>query len=161
MEFVDVSQCKIVNMNRFSTFKIKLDGDEYLDSPVSESSQYIRNLLRCSFKTPSVVYRISVQLEEPTLDDFEVICENVVAAIFTNNIREDVLRTEEELKFVLNKLPSNRWVLKQPFVNRVNCDVTTLLHAAKHGWHNRNLNIFIETTSGEFKYELIAPEGNK
>ena len=158
MEFVDVSQYKIVNMNRFSTLKIKLDGDKYLDAPISEGSEYLHKLLACSYKTPSVVYRVTVQLANPNIDDFEIICESVAAAIFQNNMIEDKPRTDEEKKYVLNKLPSNRWVLKPMFADRVHCDTTTLLRAAHVGWRNRNLNIFIETSDGQFKYELIGVE---
>lgn len=157
MEFVDVSQYKIVSINhRFSTLKLKLDGDKYLDSPLSESADYLHKLLLCSYKTPSVVYRVTVQLKEPTLEDFELICENVVAAIFTNNMREDVQRTDSEKKLLMNKLPSNRWVLKPCFADRVHCDTTTLLRAAHVGWRNRNINIFIQTADDQFKFELIG-----
>lgn len=158
MEFVDVSQFKVVKMNRFSTLKITFDGDVYLDSPVSESSVFIHNLLRCSYRTPSVVYQVKVSLKDPVYQDFELICENVVAAIFTNNMVTDVRRTDDDKRLLLNKLPSNRWVLKKQFADRVHCDVTTLLKVADYGWRNRNLNIFIETTDGEFKYELIGAE---
>lgn len=158
MEFVDVSQYKIVNMNRFSTLKVKLDGDEYLDLPCSESSEFLHKLLKCNYRTPSVVYRIKVTLKEPTLDDFEVICDNVVAAIFRDNMDESKVRTDEEKKYVLNKLPSNRWVLKPQFAHRVHCDNITLIHAAQVGWRNRNLNIYIDTTDGQYKYELIGAE---
>lgn len=157
MEFVDVSQYKIVNINhRYSTLKLKLDGDKYLDSPISESAEYLHNLLLCSYKTPSVVYRVAVKLEEPSFEDFELICENVVAAIFTNNMREDVQRTDGEKKLLMNKLPSNRWVLKPCFADRVHCDTTTLLRVAHVGWRNRNINIFIQTTDDQFKFELIG-----
>lgn len=156
MEFVDISQCKIVNMNRFSTLKTRFNGDEYLDAPISESSVYIQNLLHCSYRTPSVVYRVTVELAEPTLDDFETICENVVSAIFRNNAVSEVERSDDDLKLVLNKLPSNRWVLKRQFADRVHCDTQTLLFAARHGWKNRNLNILIETSDATFKYELIG-----
>lgn len=157
MEFVDISQCKIVNMNRFSTLKTKLDGDAYLDAPLSESAAYIQGLLQCSYRTPSVVYKVTVSLQEPNLDDFEVICDNVVAAIFRNNATA-VERAPEDLKMVLNKLPSNRWVLKKQFAERVHCDTMTLLFAARHEWKNRNLNIFIQTSDGTFKYELIGAD---
>lgn len=156
MEFVDISQCKIVNMNRFSTLKTKFNGDEYLDSPITESSVYIQNLLRCNYRTPSVVYRVTVELAEPNLDDFEIICDNVVSAIFRNNAITEQERSDEDLKMVLNKLPSNRWVLKRQFADRVHCDNQVLLFAAKHGWKNRNLNIFIQTSDESFKYELIG-----
>lgn len=156
MNFVDVSQYKIVNMNRFSTLRIKLDGDKYLDAPISEGSKYMQSLLNCTFRTPSVVYRVKVDLKEPTFDDFEIICDNLVAAIFRQNAKEDVLRTDDELRYVLNKLPSNRWTLKQQFAAQVHCDTSTLLRVAHFGWRNRNLNIFIETTDGQYKYELIG-----
>ena len=156
MEFVDISQCKVVNMNRFSTLKIKFDGDAYLDSPISESSVYISNLLHCSYRTPSVIYRITVELTDPTVEDFETICDNVVSAIFRNNAIGNQERSDDDLKLVLNKLPSNRWVLKRQFAERVHCDNATLLYAARHGWKNRNLNIFIQTSDEAFKYELIG-----
>lgn len=156
MKFVDVSQYKIVNMNKFATLKIKLDGDKYLDSPISESSNYLHEKMRCHFKTPSVVYEVVVTLVNPTIDDFEVICENVVSAVFANNMDEQKVRTDEEKKYVLNKLPSNRWVLKPYFANQVHCDTTTLLRAAQVGWRNRNINIFIRTSDDQFKYELIG-----
>jgi len=158
MEFVDVSQYKIVNMNRFSTLKIKLDGDAYLDAPLSEGRSYLQKLLACSYKTPSVVYRVTVNLTDPNVDDFEIICESVISAIFQNNMVEEKVRTDEEKKFVLNKLPSNRWVLKPMFADRVHCDITTLLRAAQVGWRNRNLNVFISTADGQLKYELIGAE---
>lgn len=158
MEFVDVSQYKIVTMKRFSTLKIKLDGDRYLDAPLSEGRAYLDELLRCSYRTPSVLYKIVVTLDDPNLDDFEIVCENIVAAIFQNNMNPDVERTDEEKKFVLNKLPSNRWVLKPGFAARVHCDTMTLLRAAQVGWRNRNLNITIATADDSFRYELIGAD---
>lgn len=160
MEFVDVSQFKVVNMNRFSTLKIKLNGDEFLDQPLSESEQYIQGLFKCSFKAPSVYYKVTVSLEEPTLEDFEVICESLAAATFRLNMNTDTVRTDSEKQTLLNKLPSSRWTLKKVFADRVHCDVTTLLRAANYGWRNRNLNLTIETADGQYKYELIGPEGD-
>lgn len=158
MEFVDVSQFKIVKMSRFSTFKIRFDGDAYLDSPISESADFLRRLLRCTFKTPSVLYKVVVTLKEPTFADFELICENLVAAIFTDNMVHTTKRDDNEKRLLLNKLPSGRWTLKKQFADRVHCDVTTLLRVADYGWRNRNLNILIETSDGAYKYELIGAE---
>lgn len=156
MEFVDVSQFKVVNMNRFSTFKIKMDGDEFLDMPLSESTQYIDNLFKCSFKAPSVYYKVTVKLAEPTYEDFEVICEALSAAVFRLNMVPEVVRTNEEKQLLLNKLPSNRWTLKKQFADQVHCDVTTLIRAANVGWRNRNLNLTITTTDEQYKYSLIG-----
>lgn len=156
MEFVDVSQFKVVNMNRFSTFKIKMDGDEFLDMPLSESTQYINDLFKCSFKAPSVYYKVTVKLTEPTYEDFEVICEALSAAVFRLNMVPEVVRTNEEKQLLLNKLPSNRWTLKKQFADLVHCDVTTLIRAANVGWRNRNLNLTIVTTDGQYKYSLIG-----
>ena len=127
MEFVDVSQFKIVNMNRFSTLKMKMDGDAFLDSPLSESEQYIDNLFKCTFKAPSVYYKVVVTLAEPTLEDFEAICDAVSAAAFRLNMKQDIVRTDEDKRLLLNKLPSNRWTLKKQFADRVHCDTAILM----------------------------------
>lgn len=156
MDFVDVSQFKVVNMNRFSTLKIKLNGDEFLDLPLSESEDYINNLFKCSFKAPSVYYKVTVELAEPNIDDFEVICDSLSAAVFRLNMDTTAERTDAERQTLLNKLPSNRWVLKKVFAERVHCNATTLLRAANYGWRNRNINLTIDTVDGDFKYELIG-----
>lgn len=159
MEFVDVSQFKIVTMRRYSTLKLVVDGDRYLDLSVREGLRYIEKLMSVNFKSPSVYYQITLKLNSDELDDFETICENIVSAIFRHNCLDEK-RSEKDKKLVLNKLPSNNWALKLNFVNRVNCDDATLFYVADHLYRNRNIFISIDTENGHFKYELIGVENN-
>lgn len=157
MEFLDVSQFKVVSMNRYSTFKIKVNGDEYLDLPISDSSKYIDKTLTCTFKAPSVLYSIVVSLDNPTLEDFEVICENWVTHIFDANCT-DATRTDAERAQFLNKLPSNRWILRPAIRDRIHCPLMTLMRTTQFKWRNRNINIKIRTADDQFQFELIGAE---
>ena len=108
MDFVDVSQFKIVSMRRFSTLRIVFDGDEYLGMTLEDAAQSVANLLRVTYKSPSVFYNITVNnAADFTLDDFELVCENLISAIFRRNALVDV-RDEVDKERILNVLPRNR-----------------------------------------------------
>lgn len=106
MNFVDVSQFKIVEMRRFSTLRLSIDADKYLDASLEDSAQYLQSLLRVNYKSPSVFYNVSIKGDELSEEDFELICENLVSIIFRHNALVDV-RSEAEKESVLNALPGN------------------------------------------------------
>ncbi len=156
MDFVDLAAMKITTVNRYSTIKVPFKADRFLDAKVSEGAEYIDSLLKVRFRSPSVLYRVDISGEELETEDFEYICETLVAEILRHNSIEEE-RTDRELLSILNLLPGHRWLLKHEMRTRVNADVSTLVYVAKHYYRNRNINIVIETVDGKFKYELIGP----
>jgi hypothetical protein len=108
MIFFDLKQFKAVEMNRYSTLKVKLDANKYLDMPLSDGVKYIQKVLSVNYKSPAVLTQITIiNFEGCSEEDFVTICDNVASALVLHN-STGVLRTEEEKKKVMNKLPSNR-----------------------------------------------------
>lgn len=156
MDFIDFSQLKVVDINRFSTLRLEFNADTYLDATMEKGAEYIASLLKVNYKSSAVFYSISIN-GKMTEDDFIYLCETLSASILRHNTYIDK-RDTQELSKILNILPKNKWMLKKQFTSRINSDMTTLLNCAYHLYRNRYVNINIDTADGEFKYQLIGPE---
>lgn len=161
MKFIDLSQYKITEMKRYSTMRLILKADKYLNSSLKDASDYMDSLFKVRYKSPSVYYDISIDAKdtELSLDDFQYLCEAFLSAIFRKNALLDK-RPIKDKQHILNILPGNRWALKGNFMDQINVDMSTMLFAADHLYWNRNINVHIESSDGQFKYDLIKTYEN-
>ena len=54
MEFIDLKDLSIVDIDQYVTLELHIDGAKLLDMPLSKAQDYMRNVMRINYKNENV-----------------------------------------------------------------------------------------------------------
>lgn len=168
MEFLDLKTIRVVDVSKYTTYKVVINAEEILSCPYSEVAKKLESYFNVNFEDKNVFFKIKLNGLTPAAkaeefnaeDDFEVLCDLISSTVlFLNRTTEE--RTPEEKSKIMNTLPGKRWTMPLFVAERLNINYNILRQCGDFHFKNKAINIQIESDKKEFLYFFINEKEEK